>query len=170
MVVRTGLYTTMGTMLREVMAPLNAVDHLRDPAVVVSHPVCGYMFALWASWWFALRSSCDLQRCFVPPTPPPPMCPVPLNPLSLVICLVLYVLHTFYALSHTVLGPLLMHHVLLVDLSVASCWVTLTYDEDGLLQCLPSKHWLWQCILGTSNSHSCSEMSCRMSCDTAASL
>ena len=40
MVIRTGLYTTMGTMLRQVMAPLNAVDHVRDPAVAVSPPIC----------------------------------------------------------------------------------------------------------------------------------
>lgn len=40
MVIRTGLYTTMGTMLRQVMAPLNAIDHFRDPAVAVSQPSC----------------------------------------------------------------------------------------------------------------------------------
>lgn len=35
LVVRTGLYTTMGSMLRQVMAPANAVHSLRDPFVVV---------------------------------------------------------------------------------------------------------------------------------------
>ena len=39
MVIRTGLYTTMGTMLRQVMAPLNAVDHFRDPVIGVSQHV-----------------------------------------------------------------------------------------------------------------------------------
>ena len=36
MVIRTGLYTTMGTMLKHVIAPLDAVNHLKDPAVAVS--------------------------------------------------------------------------------------------------------------------------------------
>lgn len=36
MVVRTGLSTTMGDMLRQVMAPLNDTDSTRDPFVVVS--------------------------------------------------------------------------------------------------------------------------------------
>ena len=46
MVVRTGLYITMGTMLRQVMAPLNAVEHLKDPAIVVSPSVCATIFGL----------------------------------------------------------------------------------------------------------------------------
>lgn len=36
MVVRTGLCTTMGTMLRQVMAPLNTLDLFRDPFITVS--------------------------------------------------------------------------------------------------------------------------------------
>ena len=36
MVVRTGLSTTMGDMLRQVMAPLNDTSSTRDPFVVVS--------------------------------------------------------------------------------------------------------------------------------------
>ena len=36
MVVRTGLNTTMGHMLRQVMAPLNNINAMKDPFVVVS--------------------------------------------------------------------------------------------------------------------------------------
>ena len=35
LVVHTGLYTTMGSMLRQVMAPAHAVYSLRDPFIVV---------------------------------------------------------------------------------------------------------------------------------------
>lgn len=35
LVVRTGLCTAVGSMLRQVMAPLNATDYFRDPFVKV---------------------------------------------------------------------------------------------------------------------------------------
>ena len=35
LVVRTGLCTTVGSMLRQVMAPANATDYFRDPFVKV---------------------------------------------------------------------------------------------------------------------------------------
>lgn len=36
-VVRTGLYTTTGLMLRQVMAPLDVLTSYNDPSVTVSH-------------------------------------------------------------------------------------------------------------------------------------
>ena len=35
LVVRTGLCTAVGSMLRQVMAPLNSTSHFRDPFVKV---------------------------------------------------------------------------------------------------------------------------------------
>ena len=53
MVVRTGLCTTMGTMLRQVMAPLNTLDLFRDPFVVVSLQ----------HWLLQVRHSGALNHC-----------------------------------------------------------------------------------------------------------